>query len=179
MSFMLLLPPISLQVLLILSSSLSSLLLPSPCLSSLLLKLFLKLFLELLNRSPSPSNPPEPPAKNSKLRVYSKGKWHRKEMAQRALPEQLQESEPTPSPPEISQGNSHPDSSTHESPDNRPIALRKGVRSCTNHPIYTFLSYKELSPKYRGFISNLDKIQVPNNIYEAMEISQWKATSME
>ena len=48
-----------------------------------------------------------------------------------------------------------------------------------NHPIYTFLSYKGLSPEYRAFISNLDKIQVPNNIYEAMEISQWKAASME
>ena len=74
---------------------------------------------ELLNISPSPSNPPEPLAKNSELHVYSKGKWHRKETAQRALPEQLQESEPTPSPPEILQGNSQPDSFTHESPSNQ------------------------------------------------------------
>ncbi|XP_022856635.1 uncharacterized protein LOC111377743 [Olea europaea var. sylvestris] len=126
-----------------------------------------------------PQNPPDPSAKNSELCIYSKGNWHQKETAQRALPEQLHESEPTPRSCETSQDNSHSDSSPHESPDSRPIALRKGVRSCTNHPIYTYLSYRRLSPEYSVFVSSLNKIQVPNNIHEALEIPHWKAAIME
>ena len=33
----------------------------------------------------------------------------------------------------------------------RPIALRKGVISCTKYPIYNFVSYKGLSPSFLGF----------------------------
>ncbi|KAF7821700.1 Retrovirus-related Pol polyprotein from transposon TNT 1-94 [Senna tora] len=38
-----------------------------------------------------------------------------------------------------------------------PIAKRKGVRSCTLHPISQFVSYEKLSPKFQAFVSNLDK----------------------
>ncbi|KAF7811459.1 Retrovirus-related Pol polyprotein from transposon RE1 [Senna tora] len=40
-----------------------------------------------------------------------------------------------------------------------PIAKRKGVRSCTLHPISQFVSYEKLSPKFQAFVSNLDKEQ--------------------
>lgn len=32
-----------------------------------------------------------------------------------------------------------------------PIALRKGTRSCTKHPIANFVSFHRLSPLYRNF----------------------------
>ncbi|KAF7808349.1 FAD synthetase 1, chloroplastic-like [Senna tora] len=38
-----------------------------------------------------------------------------------------------------------------------PIAKRKGVRTCTLHPITQFVSYEKLSPKFPAFVSNLDK----------------------
>ncbi|KAF7807385.1 putative protein phosphatase 2C 39 [Senna tora] len=38
-----------------------------------------------------------------------------------------------------------------------PIAKRKGVRTCTLHPISQFVSYEKLSPKFQAFVSNLDK----------------------
>ena len=31
---------------------------------------------------------------------------------------------------------------------NQPIALRKGVRSYTQHPIFNFVSYEGLSPAF-------------------------------
>ncbi|XP_024032211.1 uncharacterized protein LOC112094740 [Morus notabilis] len=40
-------------------------------------------------------------------------------------------------------------------------------------------SNTRLSLEYRVFVSNLDKIQVPNNIHEAIEIPHWKAAIME
>lgn len=44
---------------------------------------------------------------------------------------------------------------------NIPIALRKGVRTCTNHPISNFCSYEGLSPPYQAFVLALDSVQVP------------------
>ena len=52
--------------------------------------------------------------------------------------------------------------------------MRKGVRSCTNHPICKFVSYEGLSPSYRTFVSTLDSVQVPNSIYEALEHPGWR-----
>jgi hypothetical protein len=34
-----------------------------------------------------------------------------------------------------------------------PIAQRKGVRSCTHHLVYDFVSYQYLSSTYRYFVS--------------------------
>ena len=40
------------------------------------------------------------------------------------------------------------------SPDDLPIAIRKGIRStCNPHPIYNFLSYHRLSSPYSAFVS--------------------------
>ncbi|KAK0599083.1 hypothetical protein LWI29_002191 [Acer saccharum] len=36
-----------------------------------------------------------------------------------------------------------------------PIAIRKGVRSCTSHPIAKFMSYHRLSENYKAFSSSL------------------------
>ncbi|RVW84320.1 Copia protein [Vitis vinifera] len=55
-----------------------------------------------------------------------------------------------------------------------PIALRKGVRRCTDHPIGNYVTYEGLSPSYRAFAISLDDTQVPNTIQEALKISEWK-----
>ena len=63
--------------------------------------------------------------------------------------------------------------------DDLPIALRKQPRSCTFHPISKFVSYNALSTKCRAFTTNLDRIQIPKNIEEALEIPEWKEAVME
>ena len=55
-----------------------------------------------------------------------------------------------------------------------PIAWRKGVRSCTQHPIGNFISYDKLSPTFRAFTSNITEIQVPRDIQEAFKYPKWK-----
>ncbi|RVW98977.1 Retrovirus-related Pol polyprotein from transposon TNT 1-94 [Vitis vinifera] len=55
-----------------------------------------------------------------------------------------------------------------------PIALRKGVRRCTDHPIGNYVTYEGLSPSYRAFATSLGDTQVPNTIQEAFKISEWK-----
>ena len=55
------------------------------------------------------------------------------------------------------------------------IAWRKGVRSCTQHPIGNFISYDKLSPTFRAFTSNITEIQVPRDIQEAFKYPTWKA----
>ena len=62
---------------------------------------------------------------------------------------------------------------------NIPIALRKGVRTCTNHPICRFVSYEGLSPSYQTFVSALDNVQVPNSIQEALKSLEWRKTFSE
>ncbi|KAL3512094.1 hypothetical protein ACH5RR_024811 [Cinchona calisaya] len=66
---------------------------------------------------------------------------------------------------------------TSPSIDDIPIALRKGKRACTDHPIYNFVSYKKLSPSHYAFVSNLNKIQVPNTMHKALKVPEWKAAS--
>lgn len=57
---------------------------------------------------------------------------------------------------------------------NKSIAERKGVRSCTTHPIAKYVSYDGLSSSYRAFVSSLDNLHVPNNIQEALGHPEWK-----
>ena len=61
----------------------------------------------------------------------------------------------------------------------QPIALRKGIRSCTQHPLCNHLSYSNLSPCYRAFVTSLNQIQIPNSVQEALKMSQWKAATLE
>ncbi|RVW48509.1 Retrovirus-related Pol polyprotein from transposon RE1 [Vitis vinifera] len=43
----------------------------------------------------------------------------------------------------------------------QPIALRKGVRSCTQHPISNHVSYGKLSQNFQAFITSLEDDQLP------------------
>ena len=60
-----------------------------------------------------------------------------------------------------------------------PIALRKGVRSCTQHPISKFVSYDNLSPLFHAFTTNLSRIDVPGTIEDALAVPEWKNAVLE
>lgn len=60
-----------------------------------------------------------------------------------------------------------------------PIAQRKGVRSCTKHPIERYVAYGKLHPSYRSFVANLDQTQIPNSIHEALKIPSWNVAVKE
>ncbi|RVW36388.1 putative mitochondrial protein [Vitis vinifera] len=70
-------------------------------------------------------------------------------------------------------------SNSNQVTNDLPIALRKQPRSCTLHPISKSMSYNALSTKCRAFTTNLDRIQIPKNIQEALEIPEWKEAVME
>ncbi|KAG8472686.1 hypothetical protein CXB51_034612 [Gossypium anomalum] len=58
--------------------------------------------------------------------------------------------------------------------DDFPIAIRKGVRQCTKHPIEKFTGYNSLMPSFQAFTATLDKEQVPTSIAEALKDPKWR-----
>jgi hypothetical protein len=62
---------------------------------------------------------------------------------------------------------------------NLPIAQRKGVRSCTHHPISDFVSYQHLSPSYHSFVSKLSSVSIPKNLQEALSDPKWREAMQE
>ena len=56
-----------------------------------------------------------------------------------------------------------------------PIALRKGTRACTHHPIAHFISYERLSPTYRTFALAESSESLPHTYHEALQVLEWKA----
>ena len=102
------------------------------------------------------------------------------EMEEGALSQQTHEAEPGSNPSKIPGSNAPNsdgtvDSELENDTHNMPIAWRKGVRSCTQHPIGNFISYDKLSPTFRAFTSNITEIQVPRDIQEAFKYPKWKA----
>ena len=55
-----------------------------------------------------------------------------------------------------------------------PIALRKGTRACTQHPIAHFISYERLSPTYRTFALVVSSESLPHTYHEALRVPEWK-----
>ena len=56
-----------------------------------------------------------------------------------------------------------------------PIALRKGTRACTQHPISHFVSYDRLSPSFRAFALLVASESIPQSHVEATQVREWKA----
>jgi hypothetical protein len=56
--------------------------------------------------------------------------------------------------------------------DDRPIALRKGTRACTQYPLYNLIAIDNISTSYQVFIQNLDKNNIPHSIHEALRIPE-------
>ena len=74
--------------------------------------------------------------------------------------------------------------STHDIPTEMhdldlSIAVRKGVRSCTQYPISNFVSYDSLSPSYRTFLSSLNSISIPHGLKKAIYDPKWKNAMVE
>jgi len=82
-----------------------------------------------------------------------------------------------PAPVPLSTSTSGPASSTtvplSENSDDRLIALRKGKRTCTLHPLSNFVSYSHLSSSFKSFISSLDSYSVPKTVSEALSMPGW------
>ena len=64
------------------------------------------------------------------------------------------------------------DSSSTLSNSDLLIAVRKGVRLCTQHPIARFVSYEFLSLAYRAFVSSLSSACIPQGWKEAINDSK-------
>ena len=62
---------------------------------------------------------------------------------------------------------------------NLPIALRKGTRVCTKHPMAKYISYDTLSENYRAFTTNISELVIPRNIQEALDEPSWKLVVFE
>ncbi|RVW42968.1 Retrovirus-related Pol polyprotein from transposon RE2 [Vitis vinifera] len=61
------------------------------------------------------------------------------------------------------------------SPNDLPIAVRKGTRSTRNpHPIYNFLSYHRLSSPYSAFVSAISSVSLPKSTQEALSHPGWR-----
>ena len=56
-----------------------------------------------------------------------------------------------------------------------PIALQKGIRSSTTHPISNFVSYDSFHPIFRSFVLSLSSESISKNYQETLLLSHWKA----
>ena len=114
-----------------------------------------------------PSEQPQQP----KLRVYS---WRKQPLL--VDPDTLrahQESEPRLEHTSIPQVHGKIYEKEEQSLD-VPIALQKGVRSCTKHPISNHVSYHRLSSKFCAFVTHIsNEKEVPKNISEALANPNW------
>jgi len=51
-----------------------------------------------------------------------------------------------------------------------PITIRKGVITCSKHPLANYLSSHCLSPIHKSFLTSLDAITIPKSVEEAVKI---------
>ncbi|KAA0040497.1 reverse transcriptase [Cucumis melo var. makuwa] len=58
------------------------------------------------------------------------------------------------------------------------IVLRKGTKSCTEHPICNYVFYESISTQFKAFIAGLDSIVIPKNIHISLECVEWKTAVM-
>ncbi|RVW70009.1 Retrovirus-related Pol polyprotein from transposon RE1 [Vitis vinifera] len=126
-------------------------------------------------QSPTPIQPIAPQLANENLQVYIRRR-KRHELEHGSQPTCGQYIDSISSLPEENIGEDKAGEVSIPSIDDStlPIALRKGVRRCTDHPIGNYVTYEGLSPSYRAFATSLDDTQVPNTIQEAFKISEWK-----
>lgn len=130
---------------------------------------------------PEPKNPsPSPPSHGSQdqnrqkeIRVYTR----RERNKQVTNSHHSQEANPVIEPSQLKDSGTL--LSNTQSDLDIPIALRKGRRSCTQHPISNFISYAKLSSPFKAFTTSLSDIVIPRNINEALSTPQWKTAVLE
>ena len=131
---------------------------------------------------PEPENPsPSPPSshgsqdqnKQKEIRVYTR----RERNKQVTNSHHSQEANPVIEPSQLKDSGTL--LSNTQSDLDIPIALRKGRRSCTQHPISNFISYAKLSSPFKAFTTGLSDVVIPRNINEALSTPQWKTAVLE
>ena len=60
-----------------------------------------------------------------------------------------------------------------------PIALRKGIRLCTKHPLAKYVSHSHLSSSFSAFTTKLSGVDIPKNVQEALIVPKWKKAVLE
>ena len=128
-------------------------------------------------QSPDQIHPTPKQITNHELLTYSRRKRLGKEIEHTIPVTHDQDSKPSPNsaPINSSMETSNCENTASVTDDlHIPITLRKGVRSCTSHPINRFVSYEGLSPAYHAFVSAIDNVQVSKSIKEALKDSGWR-----
>jgi len=87
-------------------------------------------------------------------------------------------SEPVPVDPSLEDGSSSQPSAFSSDLD-IPIALRKGNRSCTGHPISKFVSYDHLNFTFRQFALSVSSEYIPKACEETLLVLAWKQATDE
>jgi len=54
-------------------------------------------------------------------------------------------------------------------PDDLPVALRRGKRSCAMYPISQFVSSKHLSLQHKSCVTIVDSVRIPTFVQEALK----------
>lgn len=119
---------------------------------------------------------PPPP-----LQVYSRRRQPQLESQHDPAQDQLTKSTPSKSDSvEIDQGTTDSDSHAIENDihEDRPIALRKRAEIVLS-VLYVTLHLLIIFPGYRAFVTNLDYVQVPSNIKEALQYPKWKSAALD
>ena len=78
----------------------------------------------------------------------------------------------------LSGGPSHPSSDVDDDHLGWPIALQKGVHSCTRTPLYPlshYLSFYRLSTPYRLFLTRIELDPIPRRLADAIASPHWRA----
>ena len=119
-----------------------------------------------------PENPKSAPENVRFDKVFSRKKT--------VVPESVQVQDFNPnSENEVTISNPSLQSESHVNNDDQdlPIAVRKGIRECTNRPLYPlthFLSFEKISPIQRAFLVSLNTISIPTTVSEALTDEKWK-----
>ncbi|KAM7461061.1 hypothetical protein LguiA_029182 [Lonicera macranthoides] len=91
---------------------------------------------------------------------------------------QVQSSNPNPVTVEVSTPPTTPNSNIldiqKETDLDILIALRKGTRTCIQHPLHLFMSYKKLSYNHKAFLTSLNSIAIPKTLSEALGDENWR-----
>ena len=55
-----------------------------------------------------------------------------------------------------------------------PIASRKGLHSCTKHPMSNYVSYDKWSPTFLAFTSQVSFVEISKHVQEALRAPDWR-----
>ena len=128
--------------------------------------------------------------KPQELRIYSRRVGQpQKQQKSVTIPEHCQEPEPEVNTQMNEAGSGPKETGEKETQSEEqeqlvsdldvPIALRKGTQTCTQHPLYNFMSFNHLSPAFRAVTEKIFAEELPRSIHEALEKPRWRKAALE